>query len=187
MTASKSFNRWLTLLIILSSSTGLTAQNMNRVYLGDYERENQRKIYHIPDLRGYRTLLGDFHSHTVFSDGLVWPEVRIREAWREGLDIIAITDHIEYLPHKNHLVSDHNTSHEIVVDAAQRMNIILVKGTEITRAMPPGHFNAPFLEDVNPVENRDPMAQIGEAVRQGAFILWNHPGWSSQRKDPKKV
>ena len=24
--------------------------------------------------------------HTVFSDGVVWPSVRVEEAWREGLD-----------------------------------------------------------------------------------------------------
>lgn len=27
----------------------------------------------IPDLKGYQTLKCDFHIHTVFSDGLVWP------------------------------------------------------------------------------------------------------------------
>ena len=47
----------------------------------------------LPDLPGYLTLKCDLHIHTVFSDGLVWPTVRVEEAWREGLDAIAITDH----------------------------------------------------------------------------------------------
>ncbi len=54
----------------------------------------------IPDLKGYQTLKCDFHIHTVFSDGLVWPTVRVDEAYREGLDAIALTEHIEYRPHQ---------------------------------------------------------------------------------------
>ena len=38
-----------------------------------------------PDILGYKTLNCDFHMHTVFSDGSVWPTVRVDEAWREGL------------------------------------------------------------------------------------------------------
>ena len=49
----------------------------------------------IPDLKDYLTLKCDFHIHTVFSDGSVWPTVRVDEAYREGLDAISITDHIE--------------------------------------------------------------------------------------------
>jgi hypothetical protein len=172
---------WIILSLLLAN--GLSAQDMNRVRLGDYERINERKIIHIPDIPGYVTLKGDFHSHTIFSDGHVWPEFRIREAWREGLDVIAITDHIEVLPHKNYTVGDHNTSHNIAASSAEMKNIILIKGTEITRSMPPGHFNALFLEDTNPVENRDPMAQLEEANKQGAFVIWNHPGWDDQQPD----
>ena len=42
----------------------------------------------------------DLHIHTVFSDGFVWPDLRVDEALREGLDLISITDHLEYQPHK---------------------------------------------------------------------------------------
>ena len=38
--------------------------------------------------------------HSVFSDGLVWPTVRVDEAYRDGLDAISLTEHIEYRPHK---------------------------------------------------------------------------------------
>ena len=56
------------------------------------------KSIDIPDLDKYQTLKCDFHMHTVFSDGLVWPTVRVDEAYSEGLDAIAITEHIEYRP-----------------------------------------------------------------------------------------
>lgn len=36
----------------------------------------QSKKISIPDIPGYQTLKGDFHMHTVFSDGHVWPTFR---------------------------------------------------------------------------------------------------------------
>ena len=41
-----------------------------------------RKAVRIPDIPGYKTLKCDFHIHTVFSDGSVWPDIRSEEAWR---------------------------------------------------------------------------------------------------------
>jgi hypothetical protein len=70
----------------------------------------QRKIINLPDLAGYVTLKCDFHMHTVFSDGNVWPTVRIDEALRDGLDAIAITDHLEYSPHADYIPADHNAA-----------------------------------------------------------------------------
>ncbi|MHC4330495.1 MAG: hypothetical protein ACYSWW_20505 [Planctomycetota bacterium] len=32
-----------------------------------------------PDILGYKTLKCDFHMHTVFSDGQVWPTTRVDE------------------------------------------------------------------------------------------------------------
>ena len=84
-----------------------------------------RKVIHIPDISGYMTLKCDFHMHTVFSDGTVWPTVRVTEAWEEGLDVISITDHIEYLPHSKDIVADHNRSYEIAKPLADEMGILL--------------------------------------------------------------
>ncbi len=79
-----------------------------------------RREVKIPDIPGYRTLKCDFHIHTVFSDGAVWPSVRPEEAWREGLDAIAITEHIEYQPHAEDLPTSHNRSFEIARPAGDR-------------------------------------------------------------------
>jgi len=137
----------------------------------------------IPDIPGYKTLKGDFHMHSVFSDGLVWPTVRVDEAVNEGLDVIAITDHIEYRPHLSDLPADYNRSYDIEKPYADKKNIILVKGTEITRSMPPGHFNALFITDSNPIAKEDFKEAVQEAKKQGGFILWNHPGWKAQQPD----
>jgi 3',5'-nucleoside bisphosphate phosphatase len=155
-----------------------SAQNVNREFQNDYAMNQDRKILRIPDIPGYQTLKGDFHIHTVFSDGHVWPDFRVVEAWTEGLDVIAITDHIEYHSHTDDITSDNlNLGYERAKVKANNLNILLIPGAEISKKVPPGHLNALFIKDVNKLRDDDPMIQIEEAVKQGAFILWNHPGW----------
>ncbi len=141
-----------------------------------------RREIHVPDILGYKTLKCDFHMHTVFSDGLVWPTVRVDEAWQEGLDAIAITDHIEYRPHKQDLVADLNRSYEIALPQAKEKGLLLVQAAEITRDTPPGHFNALFLKEVKPLDVNDLLGAMAAADKQGAFIWWNHPDWIPDRK-----
>jgi hypothetical protein len=141
-----------------------------------------RRDLHIPDIPGYVTLKCDFHMHTVFSDGLVWPTVRVDEAWQEGLDAIAVTDHIEYHPHKKDVSTDLNRPYEIALPRAKELGMILIKAAEITRDTPPGHFNALFLKDVQPLDTNDLLAAMAAADEQGAFIWWNHPDWKPDKK-----
>ncbi|PTN08298.1 Sb-PDE family phosphodiesterase [Mangrovibacterium marinum] len=142
-----------------------------------------RKEIHIPNILGYQTLKCDFHIHTVFSDGDVWPTVRVQEAWAEGLDVIAITDHIEYRPHSVDMEADLNRPYEVAKPLADQMGIILVRGAEITRNMPPGHLTAIFIKNANLLEREDWWEACVEAREQGAFVFWNHPGWKQQQPD----
>lgn len=164
---TKILKRWILLLsILLSVSFGQT-----------------RKELRLPEIKEYETLVCDFHMHTVFSDGNVWPSVRVGEAYKEGLDVIAITDHIEYKPFKKDIPVNYGRSYEIAKPIADEMGILLIKGAEITRSMPPGHINALFIKDIEPLNDKDPMKAIELAAKQGAYIFWNHPGWSRQLKD----
>ncbi len=114
------------------------------------ERVKARKEIRLPEIDGYNLLKCDFHIHTIFSDGIVWPTLRIQEAWEEGLDAIAITDHIEGQPARPGVEKgNHNYSFDLAKEEADRREIILIKGGEITRSMPPGHLNALFVKDVN--------------------------------------
>ena len=143
-----------------------------------------RNEIQIPDIMGFKTLKCDFHMHTVFSDGLVWPTVRVSEAYAQGLDAIAITDHIEYRPHKNDMPgASLNRPYEIAEAAARSNNIILIRGSAITRSMPPGHSNALFLSDCNALDVSVYMDAFKAAKAQNAFIFWNHPGWDAQQPD----
>ncbi len=150
--------------------------------LNEFRNARKRQMIQIPDVNGYQALKCDFHMHTVFSDGHVWPAVRVQEAWQEGLDVIAITDHVEYTPHSDDVKVDYNRPHELVKDAAAETNIVLIKGTEITRNTPPGHFNAIFTGDLSDYiddreSNEKDKAAVMMAAGQDAFIFWNHPGW----------
>jgi len=145
----------------------------------------------IPDVGEYRVLKGDFHIHTLFSDGTLWPQERIGEAVGNGLDVIAITDHIEYRPHVGgngiklrDQNEDYDMAYNLAKPIADQSNLILVRGTEITKStMPPGHFNALFHQETAPIaaEVKDYRKMIEVAVQQGAFILWNHPGWQAPK------
>ena len=166
----------LSLLLTASIAIGISAQAENTA-------ENTRAI-EFPDIPGYVTLKCDLHMHTVLSDGNVWPSIRVQEALRDGLDVISITDHIEYQPHQKDIPHpDRNRSYELALKAAKGTELLIIPGTEITRLMPPGHFNAIFVKDVNKLDQKDVMEVFREAKNQGAFVFWNHPHWTSQRKD----
>jgi predicted metal-dependent phosphoesterase TrpH len=165
----------------------------------------------VPDIPGYTTLKCDFHTHTVFSDGNVWPTIRVDEVWALGYDAIAITDHIEHQPHKKYIPVQHEASYEIAKPKGDTQDIIVIRGSEITRVMPPGHLNAIFLKNSTAIEtdriremhasdhyhagfkdsidreHQDYMIALEEAINQKAFVFWNHPGWRSQAKDGIKM
>lgn len=146
------------------------------------QAQDVRHEIRFPDLPGYQTLVCDFHMHTVFSDGNVWPPIRAKEAWRQGLHVVALTDHIEYQPHKDDLPTKHNRPYELAAGEAASRDILLIQGAEITRDTPPGHFNAIFLKDVAALDHPDLMEVFARAAEQGAFIFWNHPGWKGPEK-----
>lgn len=141
-----------------------------------------RSEVRFPDLPGYVTLKCDFHMHTVFSDGEVWPTVRVEEAWRQGLDAIAITDHLEYTPHKADVSTNSSRSYELAKANAAALNLILIRAAEITRGEPPGHLNALFLDGIEPLRTTNAWEAVKAAAAQGAFIFWNHPGWKQPNR-----
>ena len=172
------------ILLVLSLSAPVTAVSQSGV----------QRIINIPDIPGYLTLKCDFHMHTVFSDGIVWPTVRVQEAAQEGLDAIAITDHDDYAPHQPDIPISLNRPYEIARSAADAAGIILIPGLEISRHEPHGHHNAIFLTDIsafpfwdnNETAATDTLASYRTAARQGAFLFWNHPWampplWKSDR------
>ena len=122
----------------------------------------------MPQVNGYNVIKADLHVHTIYSDGNLTSSARITEAWEDGLDAIAITDHIEGRPNvrafetylKDNIKAlnepakaektDMNYSVEAAAKKAKELGITLIPGIEITRdQIIGGHFNALFTSDNN--------------------------------------
>lgn len=170
---------------------------------GDWEE----RLIIFPDTAEYRTLVVDLHTHSAFSDGHVWPQIRVSEANRDGLDAMAVTEHLEWQPHLGDIPHpDRNRSYEIARKAATGLDLMIIPGVEITREAPAGHMNAIFVTDANELlgpESPPPVAEESEprlayyrhagewpaqaaveaANRQGAFVFRNHPDWTRQQKN----
>ena len=144
----------------------------------------KRKVF-FKSSKGNFLISSDLHIHSVFSDCEVWPSIRIKEARRDSLDLISLTEHLEYLSYRNDIIiPDRNRSYIVSKGLLQKEEALtVVNGTEITKPMPPGHFNAIFIKDANPLLNPVGKVAIQEANNQGAFVFWNHPNWVENRDD----
>lgn len=170
---------------------------------GKSQEQNERSIV-FPNTEKHLTLVTDLHTHSVFSDGHVWPKIRVGEALRDGLNGLAITEHLEYQPHRADILHpDRNRAIQQASEAAKDSDLLIIPGSEITRDMPAGHINAIFIKDANKLINvTTPPKDDGDvagfymaakewpaqkaveaAAQQGAFIFWNHPYWARQTPD----
>ena len=94
----------LTLAVALVATLSASAQyfaaphgtNPDMVPLTIHQYKEARKEIILPQVRGLNIYKADLHMHTIFSDGSVTPQFRVQEAWQDGLDVIAITEHLEY-------------------------------------------------------------------------------------------
>ena len=174
-----------------------------------YSRGARTEIV-LPQVNGYNIYKADLHTHSAFSDGSVLPEYRVKEAWVDGLDVMAVTEHIEYRRQEPKMleylqdyakkgeeidnwdiINKHADKKGIRVDlnyavtlsqkAAEQYGLLIIPGTEITRnPQQIGHYNALFTTDNNAIYDADPLQSFRNAKAQGALIQHNHPGW--QRK-----
>ena len=141
-----------------------------------------------PKAGDFLTLTADLHQHTVFSDGCVWPTTRVEEAQREGVDVIALTDHIEYTPNKDIVLPVLSRPYEIALPEAKKRDVILIPGLEITRGTymstedPIKHIVALFLKDFDALRTEKMKDAVYAAADQGAFLFWAHPQWGQPSK-----
>ena len=164
-----------------------------------------RKVISIPDIDGYKTFKCDFHTHTVYADAHVSPEGRVQEDWYDGLDVMAMTEHVGV--HKTGIdMPDRNVPIVKAKAEGAKFGMIVIPGVEITRAKPFGHMNFLFVKDANVFSedryltdkdgeyltdelgrkiNNDETLQddISAALEQDCFIQWNHPGWPDRKCD----
>lgn len=207
--------RLLTLTLALTATLSASAQyffaphatNPDMVPLTIHQYKEIRKEIILPQVRGLNIYKADLHTHTIFSDGAVTPEFRVQEAWYDGLDVIAITEHIEYRGYEQTMIdflegyvpentkaintvlmdepaskkgiqTDLNLPIRLAEKTAARYGITVIPGAEISRTPEKiGHYNALFVKDVNTIYHPDCYESFRLAKKQGALIVHNHPGW----------
>ena len=171
----------------------------------------RRTEIYIPQVKGYNVYKGDFHVHTSYSDGRVNPAGRVTEAWMDGLDILAITDHYEGQrgvrnffkvaapynedgqPTKYKSASDakkvmvnFNAIHREAEKQLEKSGypMLLIKGCEMARnPKTHGHFNCLFLQDPNPLYDPDLKVAFKRVHEQGGIVIHNHPSYKRGTTD----
>lgn len=132
------------------SGEGETPQQVRQV------RGSDRNLPAPPGLRWYA---GDFHAHTVHSDGSLTIGELAATGVRAGLDFLAVTDH-NTTSHHPHLPG---------VGAA--LGISLLPGQEVTTAR--GHANA--FGDIGWIDFRRPAQDwVSEVASRGGVLSINH-------------
>ncbi len=188
------------------------AENPEMLHIGQ-PRTAQRVNFVVPQINGYNVYKADLHTHSIFSDGDVSIGLRMKEAWLDGLDVYAVTEHMEYRPHEtiyirwmkgylpegteaknyslvnkpadeNGIKVDLNVPYEVAVKSAKKYGLTIIPGIEVTRTPETiGHYNALFIKDANKIYDADPEKAIRNARKQGAIIMHNHPGWRRKNLD----
>lgn len=149
---------------VLTASAQYYQDNVNPEMLRmEHPRSFNRKEFIAPGVDGYTAYKADLHNHTIFSDGHLTMQSRVREAWADGLDVLAVTEHLEYRPQERNLVKylkgytvkgakakaydfvskpgpakedigvDFNVPVEIARKAAKDYDMTIISGIEVTR------------------------------------------------------
>ncbi len=149
---------------VLTASAQYYQDNVNPEMLRmEHPRSLNRKEFVAPGVDGFTAYKADLHNHTIFSDGHLTMQSRVREAWADGLDVIAVTEHLEFRPHEKDLVKylkgytgkdakakaydfvsktcpakedigvDFNVPVEIARKSAKNYDMTIIPGIEVTR------------------------------------------------------
>ncbi|WP_147916486.1 CehA/McbA family metallohydrolase [Ruania zhangjianzhongii] len=114
----------------------------------------------VPAGAGLTWFAGDFHAHTVHSDGRESIDQIAARAVSSGLDFLAVTDH-NTISH-----------HRLLGASAARHEVTLLPGQELTTAS--GHAGA--YGDIGWVDFRQPGQHwLDEVDRRGGLLSVNHP------------
>ena len=199
----------MSLSLLAQNGPAVISSNKHKIVFG--ENTKARAELFLPQVNDYTIYKADLHTHTIYSDAHLSPRARVEEAYYDGMDIIAITDHMEYrtneakflkategyhkrLPEpinatvsrypadKRCFMVDLNISWQEAQNYSQRFDVMVIPGVEISREQDSiGHFNALFIKDINKIYDADPEKTIRNARKQGALIVHNHP----MHRDPE--
>jgi hypothetical protein len=122
----------------------------------------------------YEVLRGDFHMHTLHSDGSLSPTERVIEAWQYGYDVIAITDHGSF------------ASYDEALATAKALDILLLRGMETGLSGQEHLVALDFSADYQPRNPHQWAETQGQSqvfyqdqwrslAAAGGYVLYAHP------------
>jgi hypothetical protein len=122
----------------------------------------------------FEVLRGDFHMHTLYSDGTLTPAQRVLEAWQYGYDAIAITDHGDF------------RAYEEALPTAKALGLLLLRGMETGLGGQEHLVALNFSADYQPRNSHQWSEAQGQSqvfyqdqwqrlAAAGAFVLYAHP------------
>lgn len=129
----------------------------------------------------------DFHSHTIFSDGILLPAALIREAEIRGHSALAITDHVDASNIKEVVTALVNFSKEM----KGKLPLIFIPGVEISYIKP--EYIAEYCKKArklgakiiivhgeSPVEPVYPGTNHAAVSAKGLVDILAHPGYITE-------
>ena len=143
------------------------------------------------DLYSLMPLMGDFHSHTFYSDGFESPESVLHAAVDCGLDFIAITDHNNY----------QGSAVAVEVCESKNIPITVINGEEFSSTFTNMHvisLGAPqpldekyYLQHPNEENTSVSVADLTKELcrhinENGGLSVMCHPLWKPVRRDRKR-
>ena len=150
----------------------------------------------LPSVGGYNPYKADLHIHSALTDGVVNIKGRVEEAWCDGLDVIAATEHMSIRPvadtegkptPESVRLKKSSAAVKAVTSAtkvAETFGVVVIPGVELTGdAKTQGHFNALFLEDINGLYDPDLEVALRKVKEQGGIVIHNHPAWRRKTSD----
>ncbi len=186
-------------------TTAVAQEDIPHVFRTNAEVYNRRTEIVLPQVKGFNIYKADLHIHTSYSDGYITPAGRVEEAWNDGLDIIAITDHYEVYRNVKKLFKvtapynadgkptkymsahdagaimlDFNAIHDEAVEQRDKAGyeMLIIKGCEMARnSRTHGHFNCLFLKDINTLYDKDMSVAFDNVHAQGGLVIHNHPAY----------
>jgi hypothetical protein len=143
--------------VALADIPGLTGYAEASAAVVVPERPPRREL---PSADGLRWVAGDFHAHTLHSDGSTPVAAVAALGVAAGLDVMAITDH------------NTEAHHAELPELGQRLGIGLIPGQEITTES--GHANA--FGAIGAIDFRQQASTwVDEVARRGGLLSINHP------------
>ncbi|GAA0570885.1 CehA/McbA family metallohydrolase [Kribbella sandramycini] len=136
---------------------GLTSYADATAAIAVPERPPRRTL---PATSGLKWIAGDFHAHSLHSDGATPIANLAAMGVAAGLDVLAITDH-------------NTVAHHLELPGlTERFGLGLIPGQEVTTDT--GHANA--FGDIGPIDFRRPAdTWVSEVARRGGLLSINHP------------